>query len=145
MVTKRDYLIEKGILSADRKRGRWPTVAHKAIEDAVNAGIKFTDGSENVDTGIGVTAEPRFDRPQGIYVFENADGRKFKRSHTSACVNCGYSFQWCYCENGPFQYEYLGISTNYAELLSVPTAPKVATVTEVSPRRGRGRPRRQAA
>lgn len=145
MVSKRDYLIEKGILSADRKQGRWPAAAHKAIEDAINAGVKF--GNEDRSAGIGNTAAPRHDRPEGMYVFQNPDGRKFERLHTNACVKCSYSFRWCACENGPFQWQYLSGNGQYAELLSMPKAVTVATVTDVSAprRRGRGRPRKAAA
>lgn len=134
MVTKREYLVEKGLAKAGH--GRFSNAAKEAIKAAINKGIKFDEG-EAAGSGVDATAEPRHDRREGMYVFQNPDGRKFERSHKTACVECGYSFQWCYCVGGPYIFAYLSGNDDYAKLLS---GPKLARVQpEVSPRRGRGR------
>lgn len=138
MVTKRDYLIEKGLIKGGR--GRWPLAAHEEIKKAINKGIKFTDGSENSGAGIGgETAPARTDRPEGRYEFKNPDGSTFKRLHTNACAICNYSFQWCYCPSGPSQFVYphrFGLGEDvYAILTRVPDRPQV--VVEIAPRRTR--------
>lgn len=138
MVTKREYLIEKGLAKAGH--GRFSNAAKEEIKAAINKGIKFTEAEEA--SGVEATAEPRHDRPTGYYTFRNQDGQTFQRLHTTACVHCGYSFQWCYCENGPFVFEWGGVITEYAQLHKLPSKAKVV---EVSPRPGRGRPRKQQA
>lgn len=139
MATKREYLIEKGL--AKQGHGRFSNAAKDAIKAAINKGIKFTEHDES--SGVEATAPPRHDRRPGMYVFQNPDGRKFERLHTTACVECGYSFQWCYCADGPYVFAYLSGNGDYAKLLSGPKLVMVAP--KVSPRRGRGRPRKQAA
>lgn len=167
MVTKREYLIEKGLAKAGR--GRFGAEAKKAIADAINSGMKFDDptgktvivvskdenGNEVQTTrrivDVPEVADPRPDRPNGMYTFENPDGSTFKRLHTNACANCHYSFQWCYCVNGPTQFPYpykteWGINGIYAVLAGTPSRMVITTedVPEKQPqqglpRRGRGR------
>jgi hypothetical protein len=148
MVSKREYLIERGL--AKPGRGRMSSAAHDAIKQAINSGVKFTDGTENSSAGIGATPDPRPDRPEGMYVFRNPDGTEFKRLHTNACANCHYSFQWCYCLDGTTQFPYPHVTGQpddaRAILVSTP-ARAVITTTEVpakQPTRGRGRPRKTA-
>lgn len=146
MVTKREYLIQKGL--AKEGRGRLSAVAHDEIKKAINKGIKFDEAGARSDAGIGGET-PRPIRPEGWYTFINPDGRKFKRLHTNACVKCSWSFQWCGCAQGPFQWAF---GKGFTEVM-LPCA-QVAVITtndvpEKQPergggtvvRRGRGRPR----
>lgn len=142
MVTKREYLIEKGL--AKPGRGRMSGAAHEEIKKAINKGIKFTDNTEVSGAGIGgETKPPRFDRPNGLYTFINPDGTTFKRLHTEACSRCFYSFQWCYCVSGTVQWAYLGQVDEYATLHEVPARPKV--VEDDKPVRRRRAPRKAKA
>lgn len=150
MVSKRDYLIERGL--AKPGRGRMSTAAHDAIKEAINKGVKFTDGSEKASAGIGETPDPRPDRPEGMYVFRNPNGSEFKRLHTNACANCHYSFQWCYCPDGTTQFPHPHVSgqpdSARAILVSTPARAVITTadVPEKQPQQGtrRGRPRKTA-
>lgn len=135
MATKREYLIEKGLIKGGR--GRWPAAAHEEIKKAINKGIKFTDG-EVSNAGIGgETKPPRFDRPNGYYTFANPDGTTFLRLHTEACSRCFYSFQWCYCVSGPVQWAYTGGSQEFATLDAVPKRAQVVAEDQPKPRRRR--------
>lgn len=135
MVTKREYLVSKGM--AQPGRGRYSNIAKEELKRAINKGVKF-DEVENNSSGVDATAEPRFDRPEGMYSFVNPDGRKFDLLHTTACVKCGYSFRWDKCVSGPFVWEYLSGADNYAELVKVPKPPRAAIIAPAKPaRRGR--------
>jgi hypothetical protein len=143
--TKRAYLIEKGL--AKEGRGRLSAKAHDAIKDAINKGVQFSDGSESNSAGFGETPEPRPDRPEGMYTFTNPDGSTFKRLHTVACATCCYSIQWCYCVEGPllFPYPHIPFQPEDARATLSVVPSRAAVVTELQPRRRRGRPRKQAA
>lgn len=152
MVSKREYLIEKGL--AKPGRGRLSANAHEAIKEAINKGVKFTDGSEATESGIGATQAARTDMPEGIYVFRNPDGTTFKRSHTNACFACNYSFRWCSCPDGPTLLPYphkFGQDENLrAILVSTPGRAVITTndVPEKQPTQGaprRGRPKKSKA
>jgi hypothetical protein len=140
--TKREYLIEKGLAKG---RGRLSAEAKKAVEKAINKGVKFDDG-KSVASEVPEVAEPRHDRPEGMYTFKNPDGSTFERLHKNACAKCHYSFQWCYCVEGPTQFPHpytFGQGDVYATLYGVPS--RYSNVVEVKPvRRGRGRPRKAA-
>lgn len=147
MVTKREYLIQKGL--AKEGRGRLSAAAHDEIKKAINKGVKFDEGT-NDSTGVSETPRPRTDRPEGMYTFMNPDGTTFKRLHTLACARCSYSLQWCYCMEGPVSWRSphrMGEGEVYATLYVVPSS--VITTNDVPekqptqgvPRRGRGRPR----
>lgn len=154
MVTKREYLVQKGLAKAGR--GRFGAEAKKAIVDAINAGMKFDDpagktvvvvstdekGNKVESTkriaDVPEVPDPLAYRPDGMYTFKNPDGTTFKRSHASACAKCSFSFQWCGCAGGPFQFPYPYVGTGvYAVLDRVP-ASTVAS-TDTPPRRGRPR------
>lgn len=139
MVTKRQYLIEKGL--AKDGRGKFSNVAKEEIAKAINSGLKFDDpagktvvvvskdenGNEVQTTkriaDVPDVPDPRPDRPCGYYVFRNPDGSTFKRKHTEACAKCHFSFQWCYCVNGPTQFPTPNLRRYdvYATLDRVPT------------------------
>lgn len=148
MQSKREYAIAKGL--AQPGRGRMSRAAWDAIKEARKKGIQFSDTSEEKakartaalerrealrdekakerqsreTTGVQATKPPRGDRPNGIYVFENPDGTKFKRTHAEACAGCHYSMQWCYCPGGPtmFVYPYRsGTTDQRASLVDVIT------------------------
>lgn len=137
MVTKREYLIERGL--AKPGRGRMSAKAHDEIKKAINKGIKFTDGTENASSGISETPEPRRDRPEGYYTFANPDGSKFKRLHTEACAKCCYSLRWCFCVSGPVQWAYDSVTGEFATLHAAPKRPQV--VPDEKPVRRRRAPR----
>lgn len=123
MVSKRDWAVAKGL--AKPTRGRMPAAAMEAIKKAINEGFQF-DGPEAKPTRLVKTvtvgsngktvvkahrtndvveiAEPRRDRPEGLYVFKIPGGKTFKRSHSTACARCSFSFQWCTCADGPYQW-----------------------------------------
>lgn len=142
MVTKREYLIQKGL--AKPGPGRPSKAAKSAIDDAINAGMKFDEpggktvivtitdekGNEVQTTkriaDVPDVPDPRENRPDGMYTFKNPDGSTFQRLHTNACVKCHYSFQWCHCIGGPVQFQYPnkpGESDVYATLHRVPNRP----------------------
>lgn len=135
MVTKREYLIEKGLAKATR--GRLSAKAHEEIKRAINKGIKFTEPGSDASTGISETPDPRHDRPEGYYTFANPDGTKFKRLHTEACANCCYSLRWCFCVSGPVQWAYDSVTGEYATLDVVPKRPQVVAEDQPKPRRRR--------
>lgn len=168
MVTKREYVIQKGL--AKPGRGRMSAAAHTAIKEAINKGIVFDDpsgktvvvvstdesGNEVKTTkriaDVPEVPDPRPDRPLGMYSFKNPNGSTFKRSHTVACAKCSYSLQWCYCEQGPvlFPYPYTaGQEGVYATLDRVPPRAVITTddVPDKQPQQGtrRGRPRKRAS
>lgn len=158
MATKREYLIQKGLMDPARGKGRWPGAWHDEIKKAINAGVMF----EEPDTGpkrtirtevkdekgrtvvktvrvndVAQTADPRPDRHEGFYTFQNPDGTTFKRLHTTGCVKCGYSFQWCLCDGGPFQFAWLppaGQSDLMATLVSSPPLPGSRVPADAAPR-----------
>jgi hypothetical protein len=136
--TKRDYLIAKGL--AKPGHGRFSNAAKEEIKKAINKGIKFGEPGEEQTSGVGATAEPRRDRPVGVYVFKNADGTKFNRMHTNACVECGYSFRWCKCLEGPHQWEHNGVTVKRAKLHSIPSR---ATVVNAPAPRKRAAPKKK--
>lgn len=145
MPTKREYLIERGL--AKPGHGRFSVAAKEAIKTAINKGTKFTEPGDERGSGIGgETPNPRYDRPQGYYTFRNPDGTKFKRLHTSACIECHLSFQWCRCAK-PTQWAYDSAAGEVAVLHALPKS--VITTNDVpdkqptqGTRRGRGRPRK---
>jgi hypothetical protein len=141
MPTKREYLVAKGL--AKPGHGRFSVAAKEEIKTAINKGVKF-DYPGNEGTGVDATPEPRRDRPQGYYTFRNPDGTKFKRLHTSACIGCSYSFQWCRCAE-PTQWAYDSCLSEVAVLHALPKS--VITTNDVpdkQPTQGtrRGRPRK---
>jgi hypothetical protein len=128
VVTKREWLQKQGLAG---KRGRFSAAAKEALAKQINKGVKFDEpevketksvtivkkdesGKKVVVTrrvqDVPVVSEPRPDRPQGTYIFENPDGSTFKRSHTEACNRCKCSLRWCFCVEGPilFAYPYAG-------------------------------------
>lgn len=156
MVTKREYLVQKGL--AKPGRGRMSTAAKAEIANAINAGIKFDDpsgktvvvvstdenGNEVKTTkriaDVPEVPDPRSDRPVGYYTFTNSDGSSFKRLHTTACVRCSLSLRWCYCVDGPIQFQYpyrSGQGDVYAVLDGVP--PRVVNSPTPSRKTGRNR------
>lgn len=151
MPTKRQYLQERGLAGA---RGRFSARAKDELAKAVNKGIRFTEPEDArlAEAGIGETADPRPDRPRGMYVFRNPDGTTFKRSQATACATCSYSLPWCWCVGGPtqFPYPYVPGLDGYATLTKTPPRAVITTndVPEKQPqqgtgtRRGRGRPRK---
>lgn len=133
MVTKREYLVERGL--AKPGRGRLSTKALEEIKKAINKGIQFTEPGETASSGIAETPEPRHDRPEGYYTFMNPDGTTFQRKHTEACSRCRISLRWCMCVSGPVLWAYNSATGEYATLHVVPSRRQV--VTEVKPRRRR--------
>lgn len=158
MVTKREYLIQRGL--AKPGPGRPSRAAKQAIDDAINAGVKFDDpsgktvvvvstdenGNEVKTTkriaDVPEVPDPRTDRPAGMYTFKNPDGSTFKRLHTNACAKCSISFQWCVCVSGPFQFPYPYASGDvYATVDRVP-ARQVIPTDNVPEKPVRRRPRK---
>jgi hypothetical protein len=145
MQTKKEYAIERGL--AKPGPGRMSREAHEAITKAINAGVKFADpnakvvsvtvkgedGTEHTTTkrmaDVFLAADPRTDRHEGLYEFQNPDGSTFKRLHTNACVKCSMSFRWCCCSEGPTQWAHphrMGDSEVLARLVRVPPAARAA-------------------
>lgn len=169
MVTKRQYLIEKGL--AKPGRGRMSNAAREAINKAINKGVKFDEPETGTKTvtvktkdekgktvvttkrvqDVPTVPDARPDRPNGTYVFENEDGTKFNRGAATACVRCSYSLQWCYCPDGPVIYSYphsLGGYASLAEIKAVTTSKDVPAKPPTRGTRGgttrRGTRRRRA-
>lgn len=162
LTTKREYLVGLGLA---KSRGRFSADARKAIHDAINKGVRF-DEAEKAEKTVTVKTtddkgrrvvltkrvndvpevpDPRTDRPRGMYVFKNPDGSTFERGVATACFRCSYSFQWCYCPDGPVLLAHPH-RPGLTELATMHRKPKLVTTTkqvpEKQPTRGTGGTRR---
>lgn len=156
MVTKKEYLIEKGLKKPGP--GRLSNAAREAIKAAINKGIKFDEPETTTKSITVVTkdengkkvvktrrvddvpqcADPRKDRPKGAYIFENADGSTFVRAETVVCNNCNYSLGWCYCVDGPiiWAYPYAGEACATLREIKASVAPQEVKTTKQPATRG---------
>lgn len=154
MPTKREYLQEKGLAG---KRGRFSQKAKDAAAKAINSGMKFdepevkektvtvhtTENGKKVVKTVRVNdvpncPDPRPDRPEGDYIFQNPDGSTFKRGAATACSRCKYSLQWCYCTSGPIVFCYPYAGDEYATLVEIRAVITTKEVPTKPPTRTRG-------
>jgi hypothetical protein len=152
VVTKREYLQQKGLAG---KRGRFSQKAKEAVAAAINKGVKFeepevttksvtvhtTENGRKVVKTVRVNdvpqcPDPRPDRPEGDYIFENPDGSTFIRGAAAACNRCKYSMQWCYCESGPIVFCYPYAGDEYATLREIRAVTTSKEVPTKQPQRG---------
>ena len=108
MVTRRDWLVEKGL--AKPGRGRMSKEAHEAINEAIANGMKFSDVKDSGDKPVkseevtknALSGDFFGETPAQIYFgnWKMTDrGKTVTLSEKEVCSTCGISLGWHRCSN----------------------------------------------